>query len=148
MRNNRERATTLLEVTVATAIITLVIGAVLSASVTAIRHFGANATQTALESAVAREMRIAVDVLKYSGTNIPPASIPTSIPLASTTQIPVVLAISTTPSSGGGVQIQITATSSDPPRSATLETTLATRAPAPGSTVAAPQTIGQPMGDP
>lgn len=148
MRRHRERATTLLEVTIATAIITIVVGAALNASIAAIRHFGPDPVQSALDSAAAREMRIAVDVLKYSGTSVPPSTISTTIPLASASPLPAAMSIQTTALPGGSLQLHITASTVNPTRSVTLVATLANRAPAPGSTLVAPLPIAQPLGDP
>ena len=148
MRLENERATTLLEVTIATAIIAIIVGAVLSASITAIRHFGPDVAQSALDAALAREMRLAVDVLNYGGSSIAPTSISTTIPCASAAPLPATIAIPTSTFPDGGLQIRLTGSLTNPARKASLVTTLANRAPMPGSVILAPQPIAQPFGDP
>ena len=148
MSRKGQRASTLLEVTVAAAIIAIVVGAVLGAGIAAIRHFGPDAAQSALHEELTQQMRLAVDVLKYDGATIAPASIATTIPCASSAPFPATIAIDSTAAAGGGVKIRLTASTTNPARRASLETTLTDRAPAPGSAIVDPQPVAQPLGAP
>ncbi|MGA8533282.1 MAG: hypothetical protein WB615_04160 [Candidatus Tumulicola sp.] len=110
---------------------------------------GADPVRDALQSEVRREMPIALDVLKYQGTSIVPTAIATTVPLP--TGLPLAARVSIEASSlpRDAVRITIEAATVDPPReSEALTTTLAERAPAPGTVIRAPGLVPAPTGAP
>jgi prepilin-type N-terminal cleavage/methylation domain-containing protein len=136
--HSSERGDSLIEVIVAVAIVAVVTGAISASTIAAAHRFGPDAVQTALESSVAREMRVAVDVMKYQGASIAPASLSTAIPLPSSSPVPATLTLSSTTARDGSVTIVLTATSrTDSTKSATLTETIAAPAPLPGARVPA-----------
>jgi prepilin-type N-terminal cleavage/methylation domain-containing protein len=133
-----ERGESLIEVVVAVAVVAIVAGALGAATIAAVHRFGPDPIQSALEASVTREMRVAVDVMKYQGGSLPGGSVATTIPLPSGSPIPVSYAISTA-TTNGAVNIVLTATdSNDSTKSATLSQTIAAPAPLPGARVSAP----------
>lgn len=134
-----ERGESLIEVVVSCAIVAVITGAAGAALIAATHRFGPDPRQQALETVVANEMRVALDVAKYRGATLAPVSIATTVPLPSSSPLPVTLLLTPTNIAGGGVTIAITATSaSDATTSATLVQTIAAPAPLPGSSVMAP----------
>jgi prepilin-type N-terminal cleavage/methylation domain-containing protein len=133
-----ERGESLIEVVVAVAIVAIVAGTLGAATIAAVHRFGPDPIQSALEASVTREMRIAVDVMKYQGGTLPSGSLATTMPLPSGSPIPVSYTISTS-SVNGSVQIVLTATDSgDSTKTATFSQTIAAPAPPPGSRLSAP----------
>jgi Tfp pilus assembly protein PilV len=133
-----ERGDSLLEVVIAVAIVATAFGALGALTIAAAHRFGPDAVQSALESAVAREMRVAVDVMKYQGATLAPATIATAIPLPSSSPVAVQMSLNSTTASDGSVTIVLTATSdAENAQSATLQQTIAAPAPVPGSRVPA-----------
>lgn len=131
---SHECGESLVEVIVAVAILAIAAGALGAATVAATHHFGADPIQSALEASVSREMRIAVDVMKYQGASLPNASVATAIPLPSGSPLPVTYAVSTATNPDGSVKIVLSATdSNDSTKSATLSQTIAVPAPLPGA---------------
>jgi Tfp pilus assembly protein PilE len=131
-----ERGESLIEVVVAVAVVAIVTGALGSALVAAVHHFGGDPIQTALETSVAREMRVAVDVMKYQGASLPSATVATAVPLPSGSPLPVSYAISSHSNADGSVTIVLSATdSNDSSKSATLSQTIAAPAPLPGARI-------------
>jgi Tfp pilus assembly protein PilV len=129
-----ERGDSLLEVVVAVAIIVVAAGALGAATITAVHRFGSDPLQSALEATVTREMRIAVDVLKYQGSNLPATTVATAIPLPSGSPLPAHLSLSTTTAANGAVTIVLSASDdNDATKSATLSQTIAAPAPLPGA---------------
>ena len=109
-----------------------------AATIAAVHRFGPDPIQSALEASVTREMRIAVDVMKYQGGTLPSGSLATTIPMPSGSPLPVSYAISTTNASGA-VTIVLSATdSSDSTKNVTLSQTILAPAPLPGARVSAP----------
>lgn len=134
-----ERGESLIEVVVAVAIVAIATAALGGALVSALHHFGGDPIQAALETSVAREMRIAVDVMKYQGASLPAATLATAIPLPSGSPLPVTYSISSRGS--GPVTIVISATDNDDStKKATLTQTIAAPAPVPGTRVSIPPT--------
>jgi hypothetical protein len=130
-----ERGEGLVEAIVATAIAAAVLSALLGALVAVTHRFGDQPVQQALDAAVAREMRVAVDVLKYGGATIAPATIATSVPMPGASPLPVQMSIATS-AAGGATTVTITASAqSHPPRTASLSTTIARPAPLPNSSI-------------
>jgi Tfp pilus assembly protein PilV len=133
-----ERGESLVEVVVAVAIVALFAGALGAATIAAVHRFGPDPIQSALEASVTREMRIAVDVMKYQGGTLPSGSLATTLPLPSGSPLPVSYSISTT-TANGAVNIVLSATdSNDSTKSATLSQTIVAPAPLPGARVSAP----------
>jgi len=131
-----ERGDSLIEVVVAVAIVAIAAGAIAAATTAAFHRFGGDPIQSALESTVIREMRIAVDVAKYQGATLPTASIATAIPLPSGSPLPAQLTVSSTTNADNSITIVLTAAdSSDSTKSATLSQTIAAPAPLPGARI-------------
>ncbi len=136
--HSSERGDSLIEVIVAVAIVAVVAGTIGASAIAAAHRFGPDPIQTALESSVASEMRIAVDVMKYQGAGIAPASVSTAIPLPSASPLQARLTLSSTTAHDGSVTLVLTATSeADSTKSATLTETIAAPAPLPGARVPA-----------
>ncbi len=129
-------------------ILASVLGALLSLGAIAIRHFGPDPYQDAMDRATAQEARIAADLLKYEGTSLAPASLATTVPLPSASPLPVQMVLDVRSQPDGSTAITVSATSSSPVRAARASLLLAHRAPAPGSSVVAPATVAAPTGAP
>jgi len=133
-----ERGESLIEVVVAVAIVAIVASALGAAAIAAFHRFGPDPIQTALEQSVAREMRVAVDVVKYQGASIPATSVATTIPLPSGSPLPVTYGVSSNAAADGSVTIVLTATdANDTTKTATLRETIVAPAPLPGARVPA-----------
>ena len=129
-----ERGDSLVEVVVAVAIIATALGALGAATIAAVHRFGPDPFQSALEGAVTREMRIAVDVMKYQSATIAPSTVATTIPLPSGSPMPAHLALEATTDTDGSVTIVVRATDdADASKSVTLSQTIAAPAPLPGA---------------
>ncbi len=133
-----ERGESLVEVVVAVALVAIATGALGAAAIAAVHRFGPDPIQSALEASVIREMRVAVDVMKYQGASIPTASIATTVPLPSGAPIPVSYALSSQRNVDSSVTIVLSVTdSADGTKSATLSQTIAAPAPLPSARVPA-----------
>lgn len=133
-----ERGESLVEVVVAIAIVAIAISALGGATVAATHRFGPDPIQSALDQSVTREMRIAVDVMKYQGANLPTTSLATTIPLPSGSPLPVSYALASTTNLDGSVTIVLSATdTNDATKKSTRSQTIAAPAPLPGSQVPA-----------
>ena len=132
-----ERGDSLVEVVVAVAIVAIVAGTIGASLIAAAHRFGPDPVQGALEATVAREMRIAVDVMKYQGASLPgDAPVATAIPLPSGSPLPAHLTLKSTTQSDGSVTIVLSAASDhDASKSATLTQTIPAPAPVPGSRI-------------
>ena len=103
----------------------------------------------ALQSAAAREARVALDVLKYDGAAIAPRTIATALPLPVGTPLPAELSITVVPRAFGGTDVTVTATSSaDAAERARITESLDARSPLPGATAKAPGLAPAPTGAP
>ncbi|MGD0967552.1 MAG: hypothetical protein ABR949_04625 [Candidatus Aquilonibacter sp.] len=132
--NNLERGDSLIEVVAAVAIIAIAIGALGAALIAAEHRFGTDPIESALESTVTREMRVAVDVMKYQGATLASTSLATTIPLPSGSPLPALLSVTTTTAADGSITIVLSATDdNDASKSATLSQTIAAPAPPPGA---------------
>lgn len=132
-----ERGDSLVEVIVAVAIIAIAVGALGAALIAAEHRFGPDPIESALEATVTREMRVAVDVMKYQGASVPSTTVATTIPLPSGSPLPAHLSLTTTPT-GGSVTIVLSASDdNDATKIATLSQTIAAPAPPPDSLVPA-----------
>jgi len=133
-----ERGESLIEVVVAVAIVAIVTGALGAAAIAAFHRFGPDMIQSALEQSVTREMRIAVDVMKYQGASLPPASLATTVPLPSGSPLPVTYTVTSNATADGSVTIVLTAIDADDAgKSATLSQSIAAPAPLPGARIPA-----------
>lgn len=131
-----ERGDSIIEVVVAVAIAAIACAALIAGTVAAAHRFGPDAATCALQAAVQREMRIAVDVMKYQGGSIAPATIATSVPLPGGSPAAAHLSIATSTLANGANVITLQATlDADPSKTATLTTTLPPPAPLPSSTI-------------
>jgi hypothetical protein len=140
---------TLFETTIAIGILATVAGTTLGISAMA-AHAAANAAMRGvMQDAAEREMRIALDVLKYQGGALAPVTIATSLPLAGASPMPVRISLSasTAPSGATSVTIAVAATN-DSTQRVTLAATLDRRAPLPGSLLQAPGLVPAPTGAP
>jgi hypothetical protein len=133
-----ERGDSLIEVVVSVAIAAIAVGAFAAGTIAAFHRFGADPVQSALEATVTREMRIAVDLLKYQGASVPPASVATTIPMPSGSPLSVQLTLGTSSDADGSVTVTITATSTnDTAKTASATQTIAAPAPLPGARIPA-----------
>lgn len=133
-----ERGDSLVEVVIAVAIVAIAVGALGGTLIAAERRFGPDPIESALEATTTREMRIAVDVMKYQGASLPSTSLATTIPLPSGSPLPVVLSVTSATAADGSVTIVLSADDSDDAsKSATLSQTIAAPAPLPGARVPA-----------
>lgn len=144
MRAN-ERGEGLVEVVVAAAIASIALAAVLAATVTATHRFGAQPIDEALRATVQRELRIALDILKYQGGTIAPATVATSAPLPGGSPLPIHLSISTNAIAAGGYTVTITASADGRNESATVTTSVPQPVPLPSSQVVSPANGAAPI---
>ena len=133
-----ERGEGLVEVIVATAVASIAMAAVLGAIVTATHRFGAAPVDEALRAVVLRELHVAVDVLKYQGGTIAPATIATSAPLPGGSPLPIHLSIATNPIGSGGTSVTISAGADGRSESATMTTSVSEPVPIPSAQIVAP----------
>lgn len=139
-----ERGEGVVEVVIASAMVGIALAAVLSGAVAAAHRFGAQPADEALRALAQRELRIAVDVMKYRGGRISPAAISTTAPIPGGSPLPVHLSISIAPA-GGGYGITLTASADGSAQSATAATNVAQPVPAPSSLVAVPGSAPAPL---
>jgi hypothetical protein len=139
----------LLEATVAAAIVATVAGATLGAAANAAHAAAGDPVRDALQAVATREMRVALDVLKYRGATIAPRVAATGVPLATGTPLPAHLSIAVSPAPNGATIVTVTATAdADAQESASLTESLDARAPLPGSQAVAPGLAPAPTGAP
>ena len=139
----------MIELAVCVAVASIAIGAAAAGTISAMRHFGANPQRTALEDAAHREMRVAVDLLKYQGGAIAPAVVATTVPLPGGSPLPAHLGVSTNALSGGGIGVTITASSdADANVAASVSVTLPAPVPVPSAEIVAPSPAPAPTGAP
>jgi len=139
----------LLEVIVAVGILSVTLGAVFAAMLTASHRFGANPARDALTHLVADELRIAVDLAKYQGASLGPQTIATTVPMPGGSPLPAHLSLNIQSLASGGMQVEIAASDdADASVNASIVTTIANPAPLPQSTISAPIGIDAPLGAP
>ncbi len=143
-----EDGQSLVETIVALGLVVLIGGAVASGALVGTPRFGPDPRATALQRAADRELRAATDVAKYADARLQPSAIATTVPMPNASPIPVTMVLTTTALAGGGLTVEIDARTLDGTVDADAATTLASRAPLPGSQVIAPQTVAQPTGAP
>lgn len=132
-----ERGESIVDALVATAIIAMVAGAVVEGALAATHQFGAQPVNEALRAIATRELRIAVDVLKYQGGSIAPATIATSAPMPGGSPIPIHLSI-TSAIVGGGFAVTVQAAADGRMQSATMSANVPQPVPLPSSEIASP----------
>jgi type II secretory pathway pseudopilin PulG len=140
---------TLFETTIAIGIIATIAGATLGVSTMA-THAAANAAmRSVMQDAAEREMRVALDVLKYQGGTPAPITIATSLPLANASPLPVQMSVNSEGLTGGATSVTIgVASSDDPTQRVTVAAALDRRAPLPGTILRAPDLVPAPTGAP
>ena len=149
MERSSELGSSLVETAVSLALVAVLAGTALSAALGARHAAAGDPIRDALQSAVRREMPIALDILKYRGTAIAPASIATTLPMPGGSPLPVQLSIDAARIGDGSLRVTITAASSDGvPRRTSLTTPIGDRAPPPGTTERAPGLVPAPTGAP
>lgn len=145
---NGERGQTLIESLVCLGIIALLAGAVSAATIVGAHRFGADPRVAALQAAADRELRAAMDVAKYDDARLVANAVATALPLPGASPLPATLALQVTPLSGGALTIVVDARTLDGTLDASATATLVGRAPLPGTSIVAPQTVAQPTGAP
>ena len=144
-----QRGSVLAETAVAVAILALVAGAALNAVIATSRFANGRPVRDALMAEVRREMPVALDLLKYSGANVPPATVATTLPMPTGTPLAVNVSLEVSPAPDGSLRVAITAVQRDPPRDrAALAATLGVQAPQPGARISAPGLAPAPTGAP
>jgi hypothetical protein len=139
----------LLETAVATAIVATVTGATLGAVANATHAANGDPVRDALQAAATREVRVALDVLKYRGASIAPRAIATSVPLPIGTPFPAQISIAVSPDANGATAVTVTAiASADSAERASVTESLDARAPLPGSQTSAAGLAPAPTGAP
>jgi type II secretory pathway pseudopilin PulG len=153
VRLERQRANTLIEVAVAIAVIAIAAGAALSAFLAIGRHRIERDRREALEACVRRELSTAVDIVKYSGGSIVPASVATSLPMPGGSPLAAVVSLATH-RAGGAWQIDVSVQASGgtpdggASQRAELRATVAAQAPVPGSELPRNGLVPAPPGAP
>ncbi len=143
-----QRGTTLAETAVTVGIVAIVAGAVLHGALVAARGAG-DARTAALRQAAARELSIALDLLKYDDATLAPASVATSVPMAAGSPLPAQLSISAAAQTDGALLVTVEAAASDGSgKRASLAAILARRSVLPGTQVRAPGLAPAPTGAP
>ena len=145
-----ERGQTLIEVIVATAIVTLVIAVVLSGAIVSAAHFGPDPAQTALQQAIERELRVARNIVKYQGSTLQPVTLQTTLPLPDGSPLPATLQLILAAAPSGGEQVTIAASAvwQNAAHNASLSAMRLAPAPAPGSSFSLPGYVPMPTGAP
>lgn len=140
---------TLFETTIAIGILATVASATLGVSAMATHASARAAMRSVMQDAAESEMRVALDVLKYQGGALAPASIATALPLAGASPLPVRLSLTTSAAPGGATMVSVVVIAADDStQRVTLEGTLDRRAPLPGSVLQAPGLVPAPTGAP
>lgn len=140
---------TLFETTIAIGILATIAGATLGVSAMA-THAAANAAvRSVMQDAAEREMRLALDVLKYQGGALAPVTLATALPLAGASPLPVRLSLSTSTTPGGATTVTVgLVATDDSAQRVTIDATLDRRAPLPGTVLHAPGLVPAPTGAP
>jgi hypothetical protein len=143
-----ERGDTLAETAIAVAIAATVCAAVLAAAVSSLHAAVTLPVRSALRQALAREMHVALDVVKYQGASIPPLSLATALPMPAGTPLPAQLSVSTAKLANGAIIVTVTAAAADGSGiRQSLSARLSRQAP-PGAQVVAPGLAPAPTGAP
>ena len=117
--------------------------------IAATRGAAGDPIRDALQDVVQREMRTALDVLKYRDAAISPASIATTVPMPTGSPLPLQLSIHAASNPDGTYAVTIDARASDGSgEAAKLTSTIGDRAPLPGEQIRAPGLVPAPTGAP
>jgi Tfp pilus assembly protein PilE len=144
-----QRGSTLAESAVAVAIVAIIAGATFGATLTALHAAAGDPASNALQEAAARELRIALDVLKYSDATLAPASIATTVPMPTGSPMPAQVTLTTAAAGNGAFVVTVDAVASDGSgKRASLGATLDRRSVLPGAQVTAPGLAPAPTGAP
>ena len=140
---------TLFETTIAIGILATIAGATLGVSAMA-THAAANAAmRSVMQDAAEREMRVALDVLKYQGGTPAPVTIATTLPLPNASPLSVQVSLSSSVSAGGATSVTIGVVSTDDStQRVAIAGILDRRAPLPGTILRAPDLVPAPTGAP
>jgi Tfp pilus assembly protein PilE len=143
-----ERGSTLVEVIVSLAISAIIAAAALSAVLAAIHHLAPDPVQSRLRDLASSELAIAVNLVKYQGSVLTPASVATAIPMPAGSPLPVELRLDTQNAAAGAATLTVTASAGALNESATVTATVGSRAPLPGARIDAPGLVPAPTGAP
>jgi len=152
-----EKGFSLPEVIVSVGMAAFVLAATLAAVLPAVHHLAPDPTTTALRQLVDREMHVAGDLLKYSGSSLVPATIATSVPIPNASPIPVTLQLQITnlgiwqvqnATVGQAIAVTISAHDASGKHAAQAQMNVSTRAPQPGMTIAPAALVPAPTGAP
>jgi hypothetical protein len=103
----------------------------------------------ALQAAAARELRVALDVLKYRDAAIAARAVATAVPLPIGTPLPAQLSIAVSPGPDGSTAVTVTAQdASGSGERASVAASLDARAPLPGAQASYPGLVPAPTGAP
>lgn len=102
----------------------------------------------ALQSALRRELPLAVDALKYRGAVLAPATVATTLPMPTGSPLAAELSLQTVRLAGGALRISLRARALETRDRQTLVTTLDAQAPLPGTTIDRPGLAPAPTGAP
>lgn len=140
---------TLFETTIAIGILATVACTILGVTAMAAHASAYTAMRSVMRDEAEREMRVALDVLKYQGGALAPVSIATALPLAGASPLPVRLSLSGSTAPSGSTSVTVTVISTDDStQQVALSGTLERRAPLPGSVLHAPGLVPAPTGAP
>lgn len=146
MNRRSQRGATLVESTVALAIVSLTVAGLSSALLPATHRLTGDARTLALQRACDRALREARDILKYDGSSLVSNEAAISVPVPGGSPLPATVQLTVTPQAGG-TAIVVTARTAGG-SGASASTIVAARAPQPGSTFAPAQTAAAPTGAP
>lgn len=104
-----ERGEGLIEAIVAVAILATLASAVVGAIVVSTRWVASATIQRALQQVTEREVRVAVDILKYRGGSIAPLTIATTAPLPGGSPLSVHLSIAALANGDGSTTVTVSA---------------------------------------
>jgi hypothetical protein len=131
---------------ISVAIAVVVVAAVLSATLAAMRHLAPDPVQSRLRELASSELAIAMNLIKYEGSTLTPASVATAFPMPAGSPLPVVLRLETRAAENGTVAITVNATSGA--ATAAVTATMMSRAPQPDARLHVRGIVPAPTGAP
>lgn len=146
MNCNGQRGATLVESTVALAIVSLTVAGLSSALLPATHRLTGDARTLALQRMCDRTLREARDALKYDGSSLVSSEAIVAVPMPGGSPLAATVQLTVTPQSDG-IAVAVSA-SADGAASARASTVVTARAPQPGSTFAPARTVAAPTGAP
>lgn len=129
-----ERGEGLVDAVVGAAIVSVVVAAATSAIIAATHWIASNDRSSALRSRAAAEARVAADLLKYQGGNVPAADVATTAPIAGSSR-PIHLSVVTAANSDGTTTITVKATDDGTSTSETVSVRSAVPVPLPSASI-------------